>query len=102
MSVSSYKELKKHVGHTIVCVKYKSENVAIECEDCCEVLMDFDRVHEKEEKVPKSEFEKWFVKHYTPSNIRGYWKDKYGKVLSSIAVQRLYRAFMAGKRVKKC
>ncbi len=49
MSVNSYKELMWHKGHKIVCVTYGSKNnpdvnVAIECETCNEVLMDFDKV----------------------------------------------------------
>ena len=43
MSVSNFKELKKHIGHKIVCVIYGNENVAVECETCDEVLIDFDR-----------------------------------------------------------
>jgi len=47
MSADSYKELKRHIGHRIVCVWYGNkenpENVAVECEDCCEVLMDYDK-----------------------------------------------------------
>lgn len=59
MSVGNYKELKDHIGHQIVVVGYRNpndknkvidrltdekdyENVAIECEDCNEVLLDFD------------------------------------------------------------
>jgi len=43
MSVFSYESLETHVGHKIVCVRYGNQNVAIECEDCCEVLLDFDK-----------------------------------------------------------
>lgn len=51
----NYKELKRHIGHDIVCVGYalqdKStggrvtewQNVAIECETCSEVLVDEDK-----------------------------------------------------------
>ena len=50
----NYKELRRHIGHNIVCVGYalkdekgnrKShyENVAIECETCNEVLISFDK-----------------------------------------------------------
>ena len=39
-----YKDLMHHRGHHIVCVTYSDdENVAIECEDCNEVLIDFSR-----------------------------------------------------------
>jgi hypothetical protein len=55
MSVNNFKELKQHIGHKIVCVCYGNppwkfddkepicENVAIECETCNEVLLDFDK-----------------------------------------------------------
>lgn len=44
MSAYSYKELKEHVGHNIVCVQYgNGDNVAIECETCNEVLIDYDK-----------------------------------------------------------
>lgn len=50
-----YNDLKSHIGHKIVCVGYKYQihfspddkenpvNVALECEDCGVVLVDFDR-----------------------------------------------------------
>ena len=44
--MSSYTKLLKHVGHNIVVAYYgempKPENIAIECEDCHEVLIDYD------------------------------------------------------------
>ena len=49
MSVNNYEELRKHIGHKIVCVCYmkkgtiEPKNVAIECETCNEVLLDFDK-----------------------------------------------------------
>jgi hypothetical protein len=40
-----YEKLKFHMGHNIVVVgygdKHDPNNVAIECNDCCEVLLDF-------------------------------------------------------------
>jgi len=46
MAVSSFEELRAHIGHEIVCVRYGDEedadNVAVECETCGEVLFDFD------------------------------------------------------------
>jgi hypothetical protein len=68
MGANSYEELLKHVGHKIVCVCYglptkpdrrsylrntiiKKEdqpaNVAVECETCHVVLIDFDRPDKK-------------------------------------------------------
>ena len=44
MSAFNYDELKRHVGHTITCVTYgEGQNVAIECEDCNEILLDYDK-----------------------------------------------------------
>ena len=59
MSCNNFEELKKHIGHDISCVKYGKktinfnkpftikdqdiENVAIECETCNEVILDFDK-----------------------------------------------------------
>jgi len=49
MSVDSYGELLTHVGHEIKCVTYGEpgdpQNVAIECETCSTVLVDFNRPH---------------------------------------------------------
>lgn len=52
MGVWNFEQLKQHIGHKIVCVGYGREeivNVAIECEDCNEVLFDFDKDEEEEE-----------------------------------------------------
>jgi len=47
MAVYKYDDLIAHKGHKIVCVTYGEEknpvNVAIECETCNEVIMDFDK-----------------------------------------------------------
>ena len=43
MSAHSYEDLSRHIGHDIECVQYGGgANVAIECFDCSEVLLDFD------------------------------------------------------------
>lgn len=46
MSSFNYQDLKRHQGHKIVCVGYgdvdQPDNVAIECESCGEVLLDYD------------------------------------------------------------
>jgi hypothetical protein len=47
MSADNFEELRRHIGHKIVCVCYGTkgrcpDNVAIECETCNEVLLDFD------------------------------------------------------------
>ena len=45
--VGGFKDLMKHRNHAITVVTYKYEgrvrNVALECLDCCEVLLDFDK-----------------------------------------------------------
>jgi hypothetical protein len=48
MSAQSFADLRTHIGHKLACVSYGSEpgkpvNVAIECEDCSTVLLDFDK-----------------------------------------------------------
>jgi hypothetical protein len=50
LTEAGYFDLKAHIGHNIVVVGYKRHgsedepiNVAIECEDCGEVLVDFER-----------------------------------------------------------
>lgn len=54
MSVYDYKSLRQHVGHNIVCVMYGDEkNVAIECEDCNEVLIDYDNNNNISKDIPK-------------------------------------------------
>ena len=51
MGVSTYRGLLSHVGHKIVCVSYGGgENIAIECETCNEVLMDFNYETEEQER----------------------------------------------------
>lgn len=63
MGVSGYDDLRNHIGHNVVVVCYGKEgqdpqNVAVECEDCGEVLFDFDKSANKKEgqtagKCPK-------------------------------------------------
>lgn len=44
--MSSYTKILNHVGHKIVVAYYgemsEPDNIAIECEDCHEVLIDYD------------------------------------------------------------
>jgi hypothetical protein len=55
MSAFNHEELLRHAGHNIACVTYgEGENVALECEDCNEVLLDYDRPSEFKE--PESFF----------------------------------------------
>ena len=49
MGVSNFDDLRKHYGHKIECVMYSDEHghieygIAIECETCNEVLLDYDK-----------------------------------------------------------
>ena len=50
MSATNYNELNLHVGHTLECVSYgNGYNVAVECVDCNEVIVDFDIIEDDEE-----------------------------------------------------
>lgn len=42
MSLNTFEEARKHIGHKITCVIYGEQNVSIECETCNEVLTDFE------------------------------------------------------------
>jgi len=47
MGAWSFEELRRHIGHEITCTAYSDllghvYNVAVECENCNEVLLDFD------------------------------------------------------------
>ena len=60
MSVLNFKDLKAHIGHELECVGYKKKgskriiNVAITCNDCSEILLDFDNPRAfKNTKKPK-------------------------------------------------
>ena len=50
MSVNNYKELHKHKGHNIMCVSYGNDeiNISLECKDCNEVLIDFNKDDEED------------------------------------------------------
>jgi len=37
-----YRKALPHVGHNIVISNYSNENIAVECEDCHEVIVDAD------------------------------------------------------------
>ena len=43
-----YLKALPHVGHRIVIVVYSNENIAVECEDCWEVVVDTDLPEEEE------------------------------------------------------
>lgn len=49
MGVHSFKDMQIHVEHKLRCVQYGDVNVAIECLDCNEVLVDFDAADEEDE-----------------------------------------------------
>ena len=41
--VNSYDELMVHFGHKLEVANYADLNVSVECYDCSEVLLDFDK-----------------------------------------------------------
>lgn len=41
--INSYNDLIRHYGHKIDVVVYAGQNVAIECEHCNEILIDFEK-----------------------------------------------------------
>jgi hypothetical protein len=43
MSATDYNDLSRHIGHDVEVVSYADTNVAIECQECYEVLLDFDK-----------------------------------------------------------
>ncbi|MBS1861904.1 MAG: hypothetical protein JSS68_09345 [Actinobacteria bacterium] len=44
MAAHTYADRARHIGDEVVCVDYANgDNVALECEECREVLLDFDR-----------------------------------------------------------
>jgi hypothetical protein len=43
MTISNFKEAKKHLGHKIEIVMYGDENISIECMKCNEVLIEFEK-----------------------------------------------------------
>ena len=72
MSATNFEELYKHYGHNVVVAQYTEQdnepvNVAIECNDCDEVLMDYDK-----------ESNKW-VK--SARNVVGHFQFQNGVVL---------------------
>jgi hypothetical protein len=55
MSVDTFTDLYRHKGHKIVVAEYlgqdgKPVNIALECENCYEVLMDYEREGDNEGK----------------------------------------------------
>lgn len=46
MAVNSFNDLQAHYGHKVEIVNYRNEsivhNVAVECVECFEVIVDFD------------------------------------------------------------
>ena len=48
MSAVDFNDLRRHIGHRIVCVGYgkkgeELQNVSVECETCNEVLLSYDK-----------------------------------------------------------
>ena len=56
LTEAGYYDLKLHIGHNVVVVGYKEKgstddpvNISIECEDCGEVILDFDQPYFEED-----------------------------------------------------
>ena len=51
MSISNFDDLMVHFGHEVVIAKYGNANevfsVGIECLDCCEVLVSYEKYEEE-------------------------------------------------------
>ena len=48
MIINNYEELSTHYGHSLEVVMYgEGVNVSLECEDCNEVLLDYDKGEEE-------------------------------------------------------
>ena len=73
MALESYQDLAKHYGHTVAIAMYGvctdtmsqgAENVALECLDCSEVLLDFDEpmVENKDPMTMNNEEFQEFIK----------------------------------------
>lgn len=60
MSATDYNDLSQHIGHKVEVVAYADTNVAIECEECSEVLLDFD-------KEVECEFHTWVLQLNMPN-----------------------------------
>ena len=43
MGCWNYEDLENHIGHKLQCVRYGDENVAVECIDCQEIIMDYEK-----------------------------------------------------------
>ena len=73
MGAHTFEDLSRHLGHKIECVAYgpidsekgdagfgrmcSIDNIAVECDDCHEVLIDFDRVRNIEQETEEFEHE---------------------------------------------
>lgn len=93
MGAHSFEDLLRHVGHNISCVIYGAKdpdykrttgtphrflsvhNVAVECEDCCEVLIDFDRTPDIDDE--ELEFEADMGAYFVEADLKKleYWMN---------------------------
>ena len=59
---TGYQDLKEHIGHKIVVAGYGNlvdpVNIAIECKDCGEVLLSFDKPENEDEEEQQRRDEK--------------------------------------------
>ena len=79
MSVYDYDSLKQHIGHNIVCVSYGNDrNVSLECEDCNEVLLSYDKEEKKDFLVICPECQEMFdVEEWNLSTFNNNYDENY-------------------------
>ncbi|RGQ08496.1 hypothetical protein DWZ11_01155 [Megamonas rupellensis] len=79
MSVCDYNSLKQHIGHNIVCVSYgKDRNVSLECEDCNEILLSYDKEEKKDFLVICPECQEMFdIEEWNLSTFNNNYDENY-------------------------
>lgn len=70
----NFEELKNHVGHTIICINYSDENIAIVCETCSKTLYSENKTVLKAKR--KSNFDKIkYQKYEGEKGSTAQWKE---------------------------
>ena len=93
MSVFDFKRLLAHVGHNIECVTYENGdtvyNVALECTDCNEVLLDIDNDKNGECSDDFYEVEniEWDLDEFTEKQKRSIYLPNKEKIPDHICLE---------------
>ena len=87
MPINNFDDLIRHRGHNIQCVTYGTpeRNVAVECEDCNEVLLNFDKNGDKEKSYVVTEV----CKDDLREAFRG--KAKMRKIIDELTDEQMQR-----------